>query len=169
MATKAQEKPQPSAEDLAFEAEMRARYPKREIRRFDFPSAIANARAVYLAEMLQRDMIRAAEMADAVMTDVERKSGQLVVEAERREAVRLSIVGLVTKDGGRQHIDQSKPLMEIDDWSSKAWTCLFNFHHELNGLPVEEVKKAVASGRVIGAAALAAVPAAVPAAAEHTR
>jgi len=156
------ESPQPpSADDLAFEAELRARHPKRKtIRRFNLPSVVLDARAVYLAEMANRDTLRAAEMADVLMTDIERKSGQLTLEAERRESVRLAIVGVVDPDGTRRHVDQSKPFLEIDDWSSKAWSCLYMFHHDLNGIPAEEVKKAVASARTVGAVARVETPAA---------
>lgn len=165
MKTKAQEKPAvapPSAEDLAFEAQLRERHPRRAIERIDFPSQVTDARAVYMTELTSRDTIRAAEMADSVMTDIERKSGDLAVQAERRESVRLSVVGVVGPHGDRRAIDQAKPLMELDDWSQRAWTCLFNGFQQLNGLPMEDVKKMLAGARRVGVAALATPADAAP-------
>ena len=166
--------PDVSPEDLAFEAEILRRNPTRkprDIARFDFPPEISEARAVYLFEMKAKDELAAAEMADATMTDVERKSAHRALEAERREAIRLSIVGLIVEDENtgalqRRHIDQSAPLMEIDDWSSKAWAALRTFFGDLNGIPVEELGKSVAGVRKLGAASTS--PATRPGAAAAT-
>lgn len=149
-----------SPEDQKFEAEILARHPTRkprEFMRFDFPAEVCEARAVYLFELKASDELAAAEMADATMTDAERKSVQRAAEAERREAVRLSIAAIITADETtgdlvRRHIDQAQPLMEIDDWSLKAWAALRTFFGDLNGLPVEELGNAVRGARRLGAA-----------------
>lgn len=153
--------PEVSPEDAAFEAEIMKRYPGRRITRFDFPSGMDEALAVYLFEMKAKDELAAAEMADATMSDTERKSMNRALEAERREAIRLSIVGLVEADPAsgairRRHVDQAVPLMEIDEWSSKAWAALRTYFGDLNGLPVEELGNAVRGARKLGAATLPA-------------
>lgn len=145
----------PSAEDLAFEREIMARNPGRRITRFDFPDEIEEARAVYLFELKAKDELAAADMADATMTDAERKSLTRAMEAERREAIRLSIVGLVENHDGevlRRHIDQAEPFMDVDDWSSRAWAALRSFFGEVNAVSVEAMGKALRGARRLGAA-----------------
>jgi len=139
----------PSDADLAFEAEIVARHPGRRIARYDFPEGVSEARAVYLFELKAKDEVTAAEMADANMSQAERRSMARAMEAERREAIRLSIVGLID-DSGRRHIDQATPLMEIDEWSSKSTAALRAFHSDLNGLPMDELGKALRGARKIG-------------------
>lgn len=162
-----------SAEDQAFEAEILRRNPTRKrITRFDFPVDVPEARAVYMFEMTGRDEIAAADLADLTMTDAERKSLSRTIEAERREGIRLTIVGLIavdeqTGDLERRHVDQSKPLVEIDDWSAKAWASLRTFFGDLNGVPMEELGNLVRGARRLGASATA-LPAAPPRAATAT-
>jgi hypothetical protein len=150
--------PEISAEDREFEAEIIRRNPdRRRIMRFDFPAEVSEARAVYMFEMKAKDELAAADMADANMTDAERKSMQRSIEAERREGIRLSICGLILVDEAtgnltRMHVDQAKPLMMIDDWSIKAWAALRTFFGDLNGLPVEELGNAVRGARRLSAA-----------------
>lgn len=146
--------------DLAFEAEIVQRNASRrprDIRRFDFPSSIDEARTIYLAVATGKDELRAAEMAEATMTDLERKSMRLSIMAEQREGIRLSIVGLVTVDDNgnilRRHIDQAAPLMELDQWSSKAWTAIRAAFEEINGIPRDELGNSVRGVRSLAAPA----------------
>jgi hypothetical protein len=166
---KKNERPEPEAlpiskEDLEFEQEIARRNPGRKhITRFDFPSNVIDARAVYMFEMTGKDELVAADMADANMTDSERKSMTRAIEAERREGIRLSIVGLITHDEDtgelvRLHVDQAKPLMQIDDWSTKAHAALRTFFGELNGLPMEELGNAVRGARKLGTASAKTLP-----------
>lgn len=150
--------PEVSADDLEFEAEIMRRNPTRKhIRRFDFPVEVDEARAIYLVEQTGKDELAAAEAADLSMSDSERKSIHRSIDAERREGIRLTIVAMIVVDPAsgqvvRRHIDQSRPLVELDDWSTKAWQCLRTFFGELNGLPVVELGNAVRGSRKVGAA-----------------
>ncbi len=144
--------PEISATDQAFELEIITRNPKRRIARFDFPSEVEDARAVYMFELKGRDTITVGEMTDAIMTDSERKNQLRAMEAEQREAIRFSILGLITDTGACRHVDQGAPLMELDDWSGRAWTALRAFFGEMNGLPNEELGKALRGARRLGAA-----------------
>jgi hypothetical protein len=152
----------PSEADLAFETEVLKKHPSRkEILRFDFPRGIDDAHAVYMFPMTGRDELVAADMAEANMTASERKSVVRAADAERREAIRLSIVGVVHKSGSAfeyRHIDQSVPFMEIDAWSSKAWYALRTFFGTLNGLSVAALGKAERGARKAGSALLLVSP-----------
>jgi hypothetical protein len=77
-----------------FSAELAARFPGRYVKRFVMPSVVREASEVFLVELTSRDEIEAAQMADATMSAIERASVRLTNDAEQREAIRLSIVGL---------------------------------------------------------------------------
>jgi hypothetical protein len=155
--------PPPSAEDLAFEAEIMSRLAGRDVRRFEMPDAVEEVSAIYMVKLRGKDEITAADMADATMTDLERQSQVRAAEAERREAIRLSIVALVGRDGRHRHIDQSAPLVEIDEWSMPTRFVLQAFFGEMNGVELDKVGKAVREARRLGAGRL---PANQPAAAD---
>lgn len=154
-----------SVEDRDFEMEIARRNPKRkpkDIARFDFPSDIEDARAIYMFEMKAKDELAAAEMADTMMTDHERKSMQRTMEAEQREGIRLSIVGVILEDETGQlvrlHVDQAKPFMMMDDWSIKTLGAMRTFHRELNGVNTVALGNAVRSARRLGVATLPETP-----------
>lgn len=152
-----------SPEDAEFETQVLQRNPTRKhIRRFDFPADVEEARAVYMFEQTGKDDLQAAEAADLSMSDAERRSTQRAADAERREGIRLTIIAMIQVDEAgrtvRRHVDQSRPLVELDDWSSKAWMCLRTFFGELNGLPMEELGKAVRGARRLVAATPHATP-----------
>lgn len=136
-----------------FERELMERHPKRTIVRFDFPSKVREARAIYLKEVTSRDELEAAKYADSIMSDIERKSIKLTSEAERRETVRISIVGVVTRSEPvqYQHVGGDHPFHAIDDWSGKATTCLMMFYNNLNGIGTDEVMEGLKGQRTIGA------------------
>ncbi len=137
---------------LKFENELQRRYPNRMIQRFEMPSKVAQARAVYLVEVTSRDEIEAAKYADATMSDIERKSNRLTNEAQHRECVRLSIVGLVARDPiSYRHVNNGSPFHEIDTWPSKATTCLQTFFNGLNSVPTDELLEGLRGARTIGA------------------
>lgn len=136
-----------------FERELAEKHPGRTIVRFDFPSKIREGRAIYLMEVTSRDELEGAKYADAVMSDLEKKSVQLSTEAQRRETVRMSIVGLVTRTEpiAYRHIGGAVPFHEIDGWSSKAVTCVSVYFNNLNGINSEELAEGLKGQRTIGA------------------
>lgn len=154
MATnRAQVAPVPEETDLQrFERELRERHQGRTIARFDFPSRIREARAIYIKEINSRDEIEAAKLADAQMSDLEKRSIKLTSEAERRETVRIACVGLVTRGEPIQykHLNGSMPWMDVDNWSVKAVTCLSIFYGNLNGIPNDEIAEGLKGQRIIG-------------------
>src|SRR5690348_4719935 len=109
-----------------FERELAARFPGRLIKRYNMPTVIKQARAVYLMELTARDEVQAAIYADTLMSEVERRSVKLAAEAERRECVRQSIVGVVSRAEpvAYRHVNKGAPFHEIDTWPAKATTCL---------------------------------------------
>lgn len=145
---------EPSADDRAFELELvKANPGRRGLTRFDFPDSVEDAAAVYLFELRGRDEVLAAEAADQTMSDAARKSFTLSAEAEQRESIRFSIGGIVDRSGARRLINQTVPLLEIDDWGARAWRALRGFFAEVNGLSPDDLGKALRGARKIGAGA----------------
>ena len=140
-----------------FEGELASRFPNRLVKRYDMPSKIRQARAVYLLELTSKDEIDAAVFADTMMTPIEKKSLKLTAEAERRESVRLSIVGLAEqpkKDGPikYRHVNNKGiPFVEMDAWPVTATACVQAFFNELNGVPSVELYEGLKGSRAIGA------------------
>lgn len=146
----------------AFSLELGQRFPNRMIRRFVMPSTVKECREVFLLEITSRDEVQAAIMADAMMSDLEKASIRLSADAERREAIRLSIVGVGTQEGGRraapadpvtyQHVNHDGiPFAALNDWSGKAWTSLHAFFGQLNGVPADELAEGIREARTVGA------------------
>lgn len=135
-----------------FERELEERYPNRVIKRYDIPAAVKQARAIYLMEITSRDEIQASIYADAMMSNIEKASIKLSAEAERRECVRLSIVGVVYRDGTYKHANKGAAFHEIDNWPAKATACLQTYFNDINGVPTSELIEGLRGARLIGAA-----------------
>lgn len=148
--------PPPSVDETAlerFERELHARYPERITRRYAMPSAVKQCLAVYLVEVTTRDEIQASIYADATMTQLEKRSAQLVSEAQRRETMRASIVGLVTRDQTPvyRHVNNGgAPFHEFDEWPAKVSAALLTYFNELNGLNTDELIEGLKGARTIG-------------------
>lgn len=78
--------------------------------------------------------LEAARMVDAMAGGAE-LTGRGVVSAERREAIRLSVVKL-----GTRPIDHAVPLLEIDGWSRKERAALGKFFDDMNGVSLAAMK-----------------------------
>lgn len=135
-----------------FERELQERHPGRLIKRFDMPAKIREARAVYIKEIDSYDELESARMADATMTEVERGSAQLSIEARRKESIRISVVGLATRKEPIEyrHIGAT-PFVEMNKWSARAMTLLRIYYGDLNGLTDEEIVEGLKGQRTIGA------------------
>jgi len=145
-----------------FSRELALRFPERVIKRFAMPKSVRQldaerreCREVFILEITSRDEIEAAMMADAMMSPVERQSYKLTQEAERREAIRLSIVGvgkLVGDDIMYSHTNADGiPLGEINGWSIKAWAALQLYFGQLNGVPDTELAEGLLGAQTVGA------------------
>lgn len=164
--------PQPPDPVLVkFSQELGQRFPERMIKRFTMPSNVRECREVFILEITSRDEIQAAIMADSMMSAIEKGSYKLTQEAERREAIRLAIVGIGRQVGDRvayEHAnDTGIPLAEINDWSIKAWTALHLYFGQLNGLADVEIAEGLVGAQTVGA--FAPPISATPASAEHGR
>lgn len=156
MATAAapQAPPDVTNEDLVrFETALQTRYPGRVIKRYEMPSNVAQARAVYILELTSRDELEAAKMADAVMSQIERSSNRLAAARERTEMMRASVVGLVTrKPLGYRHVNHDGiPFVELDTWPAKATTAVAAFYGDCNGINTAELGEGIMGARTIGA------------------
>lgn len=139
-----------------FSAELAARFPDRMIKRFVMPSTVRECREIFLLELTSRDEIEAAQMADATMSGLEKASVRLTNDAERREAIRLAIIGL-GKPGDDKRIAyehagaEGAPFYELNTWSAKAWTTLHAYFGQLNGVPMDEIAEGIQGARIVGA------------------
>lgn len=148
------EPPGRSPELEAFSRELAQRFPDRIVQRYKMPQRVKECREVFFVEMRSRDQIRAAAMADASMTADERRSYKLANDAEERESIRLTIVGLGKGDPvAYEHTNANEaiPLGEISDWSAKAWGALVAFFNAMNGLPASEIAEGIVGAETVGA------------------
>lgn len=136
-----------------FSRELAQRFPHRMVRRYIMPTSVRECREVFMMEITSRDETEAAIMADATMSQIEKQSIRLSGDAERRECIRLSLVGIRRKEPeAYEHLNaDGSPLAEINDWSGKAWTALQTFFGTLNGVPVEELAEGLRGAQTVGA------------------
>lgn len=146
----------------AFSLKLSERFPDRFIQRFVMPPNIRECREVFVMEITSREELRAAAMADAMMSPQERASRKLAEDAEKREAIRLSIVGIGYRKGGwrapetapveYRHVNSDDlPFVEINDWSMKAWSALHVWFGQVNGVPMDEIAKGIEEAQTVGA------------------
>lgn len=107
-------------------------------KKFTMPAGL-DAGSVIIRELRSKDEIDAAIAADGRMSADDRNNAVLALTIERKEAIRLSLVGI----DGRLVNTEGVPCMEIDDWTIRSWTALSRFFGELNGIPGDELGKAV--------------------------
>lgn len=152
-------RPEPATSTAAglagFSAALAERYPNRIIQRFVMPANVRECREIFILEISSNEEIQAAIFADSVMTSIEKSSQKLAVEAERRESIRLAIVGLgELRDGSiayRHTNADGAPLGEISNWSSKAWAALHRYFGETNGVPMSEIDEGIKGAQIVGA------------------
>lgn len=106
------------------------------IKRYTMPKG-SPASTVTMRELSGRDELEAAKAADALTPQ---KTVEALTDAERREAVRISLVEI---DG--KAIDHAVPLFEIDEWPRRARKALEAFFADLNGINRSDVDKCTAS------------------------
>lgn len=107
-------------------------------KKYTMPAGL-NAGSIIIRELLSKDEIAAAIAADGRMSNDDRNNAVLALTIERKEAIRISIVAI---DGRLVNTD-GVPCMEIDDWTIRSWTALSKFFGEMNGIPGDELGKAV--------------------------
>lgn len=153
-------KPQDGSTDAPidrFSRELALRFPKTMIKRFTMPKSVRDCREIFFRETKSRDEIEAAIMAESMMSPLERASERLAQEAQRREVIRMTLVGIGDRapDGstsGYRHVNHDGiPLAEINDWSGGAWTSMHTYFGELNGVPAAELRSGIAEARTVGA------------------
>lgn len=139
-----------------FSRQLAERFPKRVVKRFAMPASVPEAREIFMLELNSRDERDAAIFTDAIVTAIERSSYKLIMEAEKREQIRLSIVGLGELVAGEiayrhTNTDPAIPLAEITDWSSRAWVPLHRYFSEVNGVPNDEIDEGIKGAQIVGA------------------
>ena len=137
-----------------FERELHARYPDQLVKGYDLPSNIRQARRIYMIEITSRDELRAAIQAEGLMEPMQRASVKLASDAERKECVRNSIVGIVTRTEpiAYRHVNHDgMMLLELNGWPTKAWTAFYTFFNDLNGVSASELAEGLKGARIVGA------------------
>lgn len=138
-----------------FCEQLAKRWPDRMIKRFVMPSAVRECREVFIAEITSRDEIQAAIFADATMSPLERASNRLAADAERREAIRIAIVGVGAARNGlvdyRMVNHDGDAFDAPSKWSTRAWTALSAYFGEVNGIPFDEIAMGILESRAVGA------------------
>jgi len=95
-------------------------------------------------------------MAESLASSAEKASMKLMLESERREMIRLSLVGMGKRTPGgavryEHKNNDGAPLDEISTWPSKAWVALQNYYGETNGVPQAELSEGIKGALIIGA------------------
>lgn len=143
-----------------FSRELGDRFPNTMVRRYLMPTSVRECREVFMREITSRDEVEAAIMADALMSPIEKASVRLSGDAERRECIRLSVVGLGKLSDksnpasaiAYEHVNQDgAPFGDINEWSGRAWTALQTYFGTLNGVPMEELAEGLAGAQTVGA------------------
>jgi hypothetical protein len=140
-----------------FCEKLSARWPNRLIKRFVMPNACIECREVFIGELTSKEEIQASINADVLMSPLERASNRLAADAERREAIRISIVGLgkLAPDGKAVCYSMTNhdgdTFDAVSKWSTKAWAALSAYFGEVNGLPIDEIAQGIMGARPVGA------------------
>lgn len=138
-----------------FSRELAMRFPDLVIRRFVMPPGIRDIREVFIRELDSKDEIEAAIMCDSLMSAIEKASYKLTMEAERRESLRISIVGVGRGQRGGvtyEHTnDGGVPYGAPNNWSLKTWACLHRYFAEVNGVPTSEINEGIEGALTVGA------------------
>lgn len=154
-----------------FSRELAQRFPDLMIKRFVMPPSVRAVREVFIRELLGKDEIEAALMADALMSDIERRSMKLSMEAERRESIRIAIVGIGRGATGAVEYEHTNtggvPFAAPNKWNLGVWACLHNYFAETNGVPSSEIAEGIKGAQTVGA--FAPPTSATRASADHGR
>lgn len=110
------------------------------VKRYNMPKGCPVA-TVDIREITGAHELEAAKMADATTS---RPTPRLLVEAERREAVRLSVARLDDRE-----VDHAIPLFEIDQWPRRAREALARYFADVNGIAGDDLKAMEAGAEVL--------------------
>lgn len=116
----------------------------RVMKRYRLP-AYCDCREVIMRELDGKDELEAAIWADKHKSSAAADSPFAELQADHREAMRLSLVqvdGVAVNVGG-------VPFMAMNDWSLRTMRMISAFFADLNGVDPGELKNAVAAGEII--------------------
>ena len=155
-ATKHAAPPAPTTDALdQFSREIAMRLPGRVVRQFTMPKSVREVREVFIMEITGNEEVEAGILADAMSSQIQKSSNKLILEAERRECIRLSIVGTAREEDGRMLYTHANmdglPFEAPTSWSLRAWTALHRFFSDVNGVPNSELDEGIKGSRVVGA------------------
>lgn len=89
---------------------------------------------VIVRELQVRDDLEIGIRCDTLVPAAARNSITSLIQAQKREGVRLSIVAVQDEPGGDWHrVNDPNPFIEMDEWAQKTYTAVLKAHYELNG------------------------------------
>jgi len=118
----------------------------RLIKRYPLPE-YCDCREVVMRELEAKDDIQSAIWADQNASSALKGSAIAAIQADKRESIRCSLVEV---DGEPVNLD-GVPFMAMDSWSHRTLIYIEAFFNDLNGVEMEDVKKAVAGGAIVTA------------------
>lgn len=113
-------------------------------KRYRLPAG-CSVREVVMRELDGNDEVEAAVMAEQRASSATKGSVAGMIGAEQREAIRLSLCEV---DGKPVNAD-GVPFMAMDRWTMRTMRAINRFFADLNGLPEDELKNAVAGAEVV--------------------
>lgn len=134
---------------LAAAREIAAGPPRKTVKVLAAPPNVDDFTAIIMREVDSNDSVQAAINADALMSDLEKRSQRLGLQREQQESVKLSIVAVCYPASGWELVDQSSVWIEPDSWSSKSWAAMLIWFNELNSIRTEDAKKRLAEAVTI--------------------
>lgn len=138
-----------------FSEELAGRFPKRTIKRYVLPTVVNECAEVFIRELTSYDCIEAAILADGLMSAVEKTNAKLAEAAEKREQIRIAIVGVADRlptGVSYRHVNAgAAPLGEINDWGKRVWDALEVYYNDVNGMPLEEFVSGLKGAQIVGA------------------
>lgn len=104
-----------------------------------FEVKTAELYAVAVRELFVRDDWEIALRCDANIPTAARDSGFALMQAQKREAVRLSIVAVQRgPEEPWERVNAPQPFMEMDEMLATTYTKLLQCHNDLNGVRDDE-------------------------------
>ena len=121
-----------------------------EVKVFPASRGVRDFVALAMRESTNEDQIDAAIATDAILSPDQKESVRILIQRERFECTKLSIVAICDADGWRI-VDHTVPFTEPNDWSQKATYLVQVWFQDLNGVDDADAKKTLAEAVTIGA------------------
>lgn len=94
---------------------------------------------IAVRELFVRDDLEIGIRTDQNVPEANRDTMVSLMQAQKRESVRLSLVAIQREpDGQWERVNEPLAFMEMDGWTHQTYAYLLRAYNELNGTSVEE-------------------------------